>query len=399
MKLLPVACVLALMAAAQAFAPSSALTPRQAHARSSLRPALSMKAENSQIASFTKALATFTAAMAILAGSPHDAEAARSGGRVGGRSFSSPAPTRSYSAPSRSYSAPSYGGSYGGGATTIVPYRSSTTIIPMPMPMPMFSPFGYGGSVYYGGGYGGGGSLVNLLLVGGVVLTASQLLRTQVSSGGWSSVDVEGGSLGRGVGVVKLQVALNASDRSSRGILAQLKSIAERAETSSRGGLSTAVSEVCLALVRRQPDWIASASQYEYFAPRSAERAEAVFNTYAIAERTKVERETVSRFGGEDLSDSRRSDGVRPEDLGKPTQAVVTIVLALKGESLKRFQLERSINSASALRNVLTQVAGDATTDDGENVLGVELLWTPEEPWESLDRQAVLEDFPELMDL
>jgi uncharacterized membrane protein len=81
------------------------------------------------------------------------------------------------------------------------------------------------------------------------------------------------------------------------------------------------------------------------------------------------------------------------------TQAVVTLVLALRGESLKRFQLERSVNSASAVRAVLQQLASDTTTDEGENVLGAEILWTPEEPWETLDRNDVITDFPELRDL
>jgi uncharacterized membrane protein len=81
------------------------------------------------------------------------------------------------------------------------------------------------------------------------------------------------------------------------------------------------------------------------------------------------------------------------------TQAEVTLVLALRGESLKRFQLERSVNSASAVRAVLQQLASDTTTDEGENVLGAEILWTPEEPWETLDRNDVITDFPELRDL
>jgi uncharacterized membrane protein len=48
---------------------------------------------------------------------------------------------------------------------------------------------------------------------------------------------------------------------------------------------------------------------------------------------------------------------------------------------------------------VLQQLASDTTTDEGENVLGAEILWTPEEPWETLDRNDVITDFPELRDL
>jgi uncharacterized membrane protein len=115
---------------AAAFAPVSAFLPRTSVAHKaavSNRSFLSMlqqqpdddtkaATKSSPWGDLAKGVATAFAALAIMAGGAHDAEAARSGGRMGGRSFSSPAPSRSYSAPSRSYSAPSRsynGGSYG----------------------------------------------------------------------------------------------------------------------------------------------------------------------------------------------------------------------------------------------------------------------------------------------
>lgn len=358
--------------------------------------------DESPLQVFAKRFATVAAALSIIAGGGHDADAASSGGRMGGRSFSAPA--RSYSAPARSYSAPARSQQYYNGPST---YRSSTTILPVPMPMPMapISPF-YGGGGFYGGpsvvvSGGGFNPIFDLIVVGGVVVTASSLLRGQRSAEGsqddWDTTS--SGALGNGVSVVKLQLALSVRDRSDSGFLGQLKAIAERAETGSRGGLSAAVGETCMALLRRQNDWVAANSKFEYFKPRSSERAEAVFNSYAIDERSKVERETVARFGGEDLSDKRSSSGVQAHNIGMPTQAVVTVVLALRGESLRKFQLERRINSVAAARGVLSQLAADVATDDGDNVLGAEILWTPEEPWESLDKAAVIEDFPELIDL
>lgn len=56
----------------------------------------------------------------------------------------------------------------------------------------------------------------------------------------------------------------------------------------SRSGLASVVSEISLALARRQMDWIASSSQLQHFNNRNAERAEATFSQYAVQVRTKV---------------------------------------------------------------------------------------------------------------
>lgn len=54
---------------------------------------------------------------------------------------------------------------------------------------------------------------------------------------------------------------------------------------------------------------------------------------------------------------------------------------------------------ATGLKSALQTLASGALSDGGENVLAAEVLWTPEEPWEVLSREDVIEDFPELMDL
>lgn len=53
----------------------------------------------------------------------------------------------------------------------------------------------------------------------------------------------------------------------------------------------------------------------------------------------------------------------------------------------------------AGLKNALQTIASGALSDDGENVLAAEVLWTPEEPWEVLTREDAINDFPELMDL
>lgn len=58
-------------------------------------------------------------------------------------------------------------------------------------------------------------------------------------------------------------------------------------------------------------------------------------------ERTKIERETVNRVKGRDRSDDRAQEG-KLEDIGKPTSAVVTIILALYGK------MDTKVSSSSA---------------------------------------------------
>ncbi|CAM9875254.1 unnamed protein product [Choristocarpus tenellus] len=171
-----------------------------------------------------------------------------------------------------------------------------------------------------------------------------------------------------------------------------------RSNTDTRSGLASIVSEVSLELLRKQVDWVASSSDMEHFSNRNSDKAESKFNQLSMGVRSKMQRETRVSVDGMGLNVDRMG-GMGAGMIEKPTLAVVTIVLALRGESLKRLGLERNINGISALRNALETLASGAVSDQGENVLAAEVLWTPEEPWEVLTREEAINDFPELMDL
>lgn len=53
----------------------------------------------------------------------------------------------------------------------------------------------------------------------------------------------------------------------------------------------------------------------------------------------------------------------------------------------------------TGLRAALETLAASSLTDGGDNVLAAEVLWTPEEPWETLTREDAISDFPELLDI
>lgn len=44
-------------------------------------------------------------------------------------------------------------------------------------------------------------------------------------------------------------------------------------------------------------------------------------------------------------------------------------------------------------------LAADAMTDDGENVLATEVLWTPQDESDVLSKRDLIQDYPELIDL
>jgi len=128
--------IAALAAGASAFAPASSVLPSLCRSGAQ-GPAITMKSSSkddlaaANLAQRRMVVGGMFALLAPLAGLPEDAEAAKSGGRVGGGSFRSKAPA----APPRSRAAPT--------APTVIT-RPSVTVIQSAPAMP----FGYG----YGGG-------------------------------------------------------------------------------------------------------------------------------------------------------------------------------------------------------------------------------------------------------
>lgn len=328
-------------------------------------------------------LSTFTGALGF---NPENAEAASSGRRSGGSSFSRPSrpSTRSYSSsPSGTYSGPSrttinispgYGYGYGGYGLGGFGFG-----------LPLFSPFG--GYGYYGGGYGLGISPLDVIVLGGLAYGAFNFLRNGVASNQWGDIDEEDfpSSLGRGVSVVKLQVGLQLYDRS---VLDQLDRIAANADLSSRSGLSSLIHNSALVLLRSSKDWVSGSGESKKFSA-SDKGGQSEYNRVAIGERAKFEKEVTSTS-----TDAMYLGNQRVGQTNEPTFAVVTLCLAIRGSST---QIPR-VRSISDLQDALSQIAADAVTDEGENVLATELLWTPQGS-DVMTKQDMIQDYPELYDL
>jgi uncharacterized membrane protein len=315
-----------------------------------------------------------------------DALAAPSGGRMGG-SFggsnrSSSSTYRSYSSPSRSYTR-----SYSSGG-----YYSRPNIIVAP-PQPIF-----------GGGYGffgapivrpgvtvvsTGPSLLGFLSTAfvGLVLfsTISSFTRNQWDDVGNTSTD---SALGPGVTVAQVSVALNVPRRNdSSSILKYLDRLSATARTDSRVGISNLVSQVALELLRQKRSIFAADAEFKHY--KDGNSAQRDFNSMAIKERSKFERESISKFGGVDYAEQgtrRITDGFNPQ----ATAVVVTLLISIDGDSTK---LPR-INSIGDLEKALTRIATDVKVDDC--LRSAEVLWTPEDPNDVLTERDVTADYPKL---
>lgn len=311
---------------------------------------------------------------------PNPSMATESGGRMGGGSFS----RSSYSSPApmtRSYSSPRYSGSYGYSRPNVI-VTSPTYYSP--------SPFGFWGAPGGGVIVSRGPSIFDVFFFG---FTAFVLLNifTGNNSGGGSLLSSKStpkieSSLGTGIGVCQLSVALEVPNRDDpRSILSILERLSRTARTDSRLGVQNLVSQVALEILRQKPSIIAGSSRYRHFEdPTKAQRE---FNDWTVRERGKFEKETVNVYGGVDLSNSR-SD--RSSSFAKATCVVVTLILAIEGDSTKL----NKISQMRDIENSLAKIASDAKVDDC--LRSAEILWTPEDPGEILTRREVYQDYPEL---
>eukprot|EP00597_Dinobryon_sp_UTEXLB2267_P001506 CAMPEP_0170073170 /NCGR_PEP_ID=MMETSP0019_2-20121128/10628_1 /TAXON_ID=98059 /ORGANISM="Dinobryon sp., Strain UTEXLB2267" /LENGTH=324 /DNA_ID=CAMNT_0010282513 /DNA_START=252 /DNA_END=1226 /DNA_ORIENTATION=+ len=298
------------------------------------------------------------------------AYAVPSGGRSGGSSFRSSSSGSSYrsSGTSRSYSSGGYSGGY---------QSSYSPIIVSPFSYGFgFSPFSFIPVNF------------NTLLFCGLAYAAYVVLTNRVGGSNFSNED-DSGSLGSGATVIKIQIGLDADWSQDDSIMRVLSYLASKnGALTTRTELSNLLSEASIALLRRQGDWNAAAFDGEVFG--GASKAEPVFQRISISERTKFDKESTDGSSSV-IRSSSSSYGTR-------TQAVVSIVAAIRGKS-DAFLGRNGVRSSADVKRVLQSLASEALTDEGDNVMGVEVLWTPSEPGTSLTDRDIISDYPELIKL
>jgi uncharacterized membrane protein len=276
--------------------------------------------------------------------------AARSGGRIGGGSFSRP--SRTYSAPGGGYRSPT--GGYGGG-------------IGFPFLIPFFG---------FGGGFG---SLFTILIVIAVANFLMKSLR-----GISSSEDTE--SMGYSdpkVSVVQVQVGLLAQ---ARELQQELNTLAYKADTGTASGRATVLQEATLALLRHPEYWNYGSTESQQTALSSAE---AKFNQLALAERSKFTAETISNVNSQLRQGSLNSSGeIVVTQAQEPSEyIIVTLVVGVEG----KLELPK-INGANDLETALRQIGGVGS----DRLLAVEILWTPQAEGDTLTSDDIMAQYPNL---
>lgn len=333
---------------------------------------LSMQTRGQRMGVFGAAVLSLFLVLAFAA----DAWARSSGGRYGGRagfsqsrsgssgggwSGSRPAPTRPYSAPPPS----SYGPS-------------------MPSPgfgyFPFLLPFlGWGGGG--GGGFGFGGVLGLLLILGIVALVGRVLLRNLAAARRdrqeLSPLTSPGGDR---YAVVKCQLALLSTARS---LQRELQTFANDATTDTMAGLGAALQDGVMALMRHSDYWRYGAVHVHHAA--TLDDAERAFNRVVSQERAKLSEELTVNIDGIRRQASRAASAPSNE-VGQ--YLVVTLIVATGYPEFTAYPTPSAKDFESTLQRLSTLLTSD--------LLALEVLWSPENPDDSLTADELIAEYPEL---
>lgn len=298
--------------------------------------------------------------LTLALGHADGALAARTGGRIGGGSFG--APSRTYAPPSRTYAPP--GGGY-------YPYPGGG--IGFPFLIPFFG---------IGGGFGG---LFTLL----IFMAIANFLFQSFRRIGGSETDELTYTSNPNVSVAKLQVGLLAN---ARGLQAELNKIAETADTNSPQGRAEVLQETTLALLRHPEYWVYAGADTQQ---ARLEAAEAAFNRYSLAERSKFTAETLSNVNNLLRQADAKAALPAGETSGELAQLNAEtgeyIVVTLLAATLSKLQLPK-INSSDDLRMALRQFGAIPS----EQLLAIEVLWTPQAEGDTLSSDDMIASYADL---
>jgi uncharacterized membrane protein len=306
-----------------------------------------------------------------------------SGGRYGGRSgFSS----------SRRGSSGDWAGSRSAPST---PYRGPTSpgySPPIGGPGFSFFPFllpflfGWGGGAG-GGGFGFGG-LFSILIILGIVVLVGRVLLQNLATAWRNRLDRTSMSplspLGSGrYAVVKCQLALLST---ARDLQRDLRQYALAATTDTVAGLATSLQEVVIALIRYRDYWRYGVIQVEHTG--MLDDAERVFNRVVGQERAKLSEELTVNIEGVRRQASA-PDTPTSDEIGR--YLVVTLVLATGYPEFLANQTPSVKDVEATLQRLGTLLAAD--------ILALEIMWSPENPGDTLSEDELLTEYPELSPL
>ncbi|XGV99425.1 MAG: DUF1517 domain-containing protein [Leptolyngbya sp. BL-A-14] len=183
------------------------------------------------------------------------------------------------------------------------------------------------------------------------------------------------------VTVSRLQVVLRS--RAKR-LQTQFSAIALRSNTATPEGLFELLQETANVLLENEDFWthvLAGSHTVD-----SREEAEALFNKFSMQERAKFSAETLSNVNG---VVSQQPTPPAPTASDNPAYIVVTLLLGTADDQ----PLFNEIYSGSLLRDVLK----DILLVSSRYLLAFELLWTPQDPLDSLTEADLKADYSDLV--
>jgi uncharacterized membrane protein len=281
------------------------------------------------------------------------------------------------------------GGGFSAPRSTGYGYRGGTNVYVAPS-----YGMGWGWGHGYGyGGYGGGGmfspfSLLALGVLGiaGTIWVVSRVRRYRGGNDAWgvmsSDDDRDEDALPGRAYVYRLQLALG---RSARGIQDRLTQFAEQGDAETEDGLASLLQQTALELLREK-DSIRYAAG-EASGPISLTNAETKLNTMSLAERSRFQVERL-RGAGTKL---HRSEAVAEEGREALEYVVVTVVVATRNP----LGDWTSLADPSEVAAVLSQLGGVSPA----GMLGLEVIWTPADPHDSMTETDLMTTYPDLRSL
>ncbi|KAJ0693873.1 hypothetical protein HanPI659440_Chr15g0602351 [Helianthus annuus] len=181
--------------------------------------------------------------------------------------------------------------------------------------------------------------------------------------------------------VLKLQVGSLGTGRS---LQRDLNRIAKVADTSNSKGLHFVLQETILALLQNSEYCISGYSSVDN--KLSVAGCEKRFNQMSIEERGKFDEETLVN-----VNNIKKNSATSQSSNGLPNEyIVVTIILAARG-----IPKLPPIKSSEQLKKALQKLASIPSS----NIMGAEVLWTPQKEDDSLTEQEMHEDYPLLRPL
>ena len=301
---------------------------------------------------------------ALTFGPASSALAARSGGRIGGGSFRRSTP--SYSGGGRSYGGSGYrSGGYGGG-------------VGFPFLIPFFG---------FGGGFG---SLFALMIGFALINYVTNALRNATSDEGAPMIAQRSQRGSRSlVSVAQVQVGLLAQARS---LQTDLDRMAQTADTGTAVGRSQVLQEATLSLLRHPDCWVYGNAESEQV---SLDAAEVGFNRLSLEERSKFTQETLSNYNSAQSQKSlsqggNTQDGADALLTTETTNEYIVVTILVAAE--RRLDFPTPITGETELRQTLSSLGSISP----EDLVAVEILWSPQANGDVLSKDDILAYYPDL---